>query len=102
MSSAAGQLLQIESCEECSGAGLVYAEPCAECHGAGKTRREREMEIRVPRRTRTGDRIAPSAPGDPVVVLRVLQLPDWPVIRHAAAVGFVVALSGLILALLLL
>ncbi len=102
LSSAAGQLLQLESCEQCSGEGLVYAEPCRECHGSGKTRSERKLEVEVPRGANNGDRIAPIAPGDPVVVLSVIQLPDWPFIRHAAAAGFVIALAGLVLAVLLL
>lgn len=102
VNSSAGQLLQLENCEVCSGEGLIYAKPCAQCHGSGKTRSERKLEIKVPRGAKSGDRIPPAAPGDPVVVLSVIQLPDWPFIRHAAAAGFVIALAGLVLAALLL
>jgi molecular chaperone DnaJ len=92
-----GRLLRVEVCLECAGEGEV-GEPCPDCRGEGRLSAERTVEVRIPPRTRDGDRIELD---DVRVVVRVEPPPPEPrFVRYAAAVALVLAVALLLYLLL--
>ena len=85
--------LRVEVCLECAGEGKV-GEPCPECGGEGRLRAERTVEVRIPPRTRDGDRIELD---DVRVVVRVQPPPpESRLVRYAAAAALVLAVVLLV------
>jgi molecular chaperone DnaJ len=98
------QLVEIETCPECRGAGSFVTEPCPECGGDGAFTRTRRIELRVPPGIEDGARLEIAADEDgqepAYVLVRVRKLRESMVGRYAAVGGLLVAVA-LLIALLL-
>jgi molecular chaperone DnaJ len=99
-------LLQIEPCSECIG------EACEVCGGEGRVPAERRIRLVVPAGVEDGTQLrvsgdgndagAGSIPGDLLIRVKVLPVPDDPpVVRYAAFALMVVAIAVLLLYVLL-
>ena len=51
-----GRWIQVDTCAECAGAGVV-SEPCGSCHGDGRRRDRRRMTVALPAGVRDGARV---------------------------------------------
>jgi molecular chaperone DnaJ len=91
------RVLQFERCLICSGEGRVAAEACVRCNGTGRTRDDRRLTVRIAPGSTTGELVSAEADGDGggnvFVVLRVRPDRDSPLVRYAAAVALVLAVT---------
>ncbi|MGI9658075.1 MAG: DnaJ domain-containing protein [Gaiellaceae bacterium] len=51
-----GRWIQVDTCTECTGTGVV-SEPCSSCHGDGRRRDRRRMTVALPPGVRDGARV---------------------------------------------
>lgn len=76
-----GRIVNARTCERCRGEGTVIDTPCSSCGGTGRTRRTRNIKVKVPAGVDTGSRLRVAGegeagfrggpPGDLYVVIRV-------------------------------
>jgi molecular chaperone DnaJ len=105
-----GRLLQVETCETCAGAGVVFVDECSRCGGNGRVPASRTVRVRIPGGVEDGQTVRVRGEGNPspdgergdaFVVLRVAEAPAGrPVVKYLAALLFLAALA--LLAFLLL
>lgn len=76
-----GRFINVQTCEDCRGAGKIIKEPCRECAGKGQVHRERKIDVKIPAGVDTGSKLRVGGegeagarggpPGDLYVVVRV-------------------------------
>jgi molecular chaperone DnaJ len=59
-----GQYINITSCPECGGEGVVIKDPCTPCRGDGRTKGSRSIEVQIPAGVTTGNYITLEGQGD--------------------------------------
>ena len=52
-----------EPCTACGGAGHVNRKPCPRCHGTGWSKRQRNLEVKIPAGVATGSRVRVAGEG---------------------------------------
>jgi molecular chaperone DnaJ len=60
-----GQMINVQTCTSCRGAGMEIPDPCPECRGTGRARGSRKLRISVPPGVETGQRLRLSSEGEP-------------------------------------
>ncbi len=109
------QVTTRRACDACGGLGAASwtsTDPCAVCVGTGSRPVQRTVRVRVAPGTSDGDSVRISGAGDAdriggelgdaLVVVRVADAPDLPLIRYASLAGLAVALGLLTVVLILL
>lgn len=59
-----GMMQSVGACDECGGTGKKIDTPCRECRGTGLTRRNRQLEVKIPAGIDNGQRIVLHGQGD--------------------------------------
>jgi len=59
-----GSMTSIQTCSTCHGEGKVIRELCPSCHGSGLVRKNKTLEIEIPRGINTGQTIRISGKGE--------------------------------------
>jgi molecular chaperone DnaJ len=52
------------TCSACGGAGQMISNPCKSCHGQGRSKREKNLEVKIPAGVDDGTRIRVSSEGE--------------------------------------
>ncbi len=80
-----GQVQTVRECDTCEGRGQTPKERCSDCAGAGITRRQEEIEVRIPagiehgemiRMTARGEAVAGGTAGDLYIKIHVKKHPS--------------------------
>jgi len=56
-----------QTCPKCHGTGKVIPHPCPACHGSGRVKKQKTLEVKIPKGIDEGDRIRLSGEGEPGV-----------------------------------
>ncbi|HEY3424137.1 MAG TPA: molecular chaperone DnaJ [Negativicutes bacterium] len=59
-----GRMVNVKTCERCSGSGKIVQTPCKECRGHGKVRTKRKIEIKIPAGVDNGSRLRVARGGE--------------------------------------
>jgi molecular chaperone DnaJ len=59
-----GQFVNIATCAQCHGEGMIVTDPCKDCRGAGRERKTRTLMISIPAGVNDGSRMRLSGEGD--------------------------------------
>lgn len=59
-----GQFVNVATCSQCGGEGLIISEPCKDCHGSGRQRRKRKLAVKIPAGVDNGSQMRLSGEGD--------------------------------------
>ncbi|MBS3733475.1 MAG: molecular chaperone DnaJ [Phycisphaerae bacterium] len=60
-----GMTVRVSACPRCGGRGQVVTDPCGECDGTGRTRRKRQLTVRIPPGIREGQIVRCRGEGEP-------------------------------------
>ena len=52
-----GQMVSVSTCPVCKGTGEVVKDACSDCHGEGRTKKEKQISVRIPAGVETGNYI---------------------------------------------
>ena len=75
-----GQFMNITTCPDCGGEGVVIKDPCPRCGGTGRTIQEKRMKVKIPPGVEDGSRLRivgegeyGDIPGDLYVVIYIKE-----------------------------
>ncbi|MFA6447832.1 MAG: molecular chaperone DnaJ [bacterium] len=60
-----GQMVNVQACPSCHGAGVEIQDPCPGCRGTGKTRVAKKMRVSIPAGVDSGQRLRLTGEGEP-------------------------------------
>jgi len=59
-----GQMVNVQTCPACRGAGSEIQDPCPACHGTGRTRTTKKLRISIPAGVDSGQRLRLTGEGE--------------------------------------
>ncbi|MCK4808973.1 MAG: molecular chaperone DnaJ [Candidatus Aenigmarchaeota archaeon] len=59
-----GQVVSIGVCDKCNGTGKIIDSPCPECDGGGRVRKERTIEVKIPKGIDSENHLRVAGEGD--------------------------------------
>jgi len=62
-----GQFINVKTCTKCKGSGIIITNPCKTCDGKGLIKKNKKIEINVPRGVSDGQYIRLRGEGEPLI-----------------------------------